>query len=135
MFCNRNWECDKPDSADRDSLTTLDAVPPGQHPSRMRPAERDGGSPSAWLTSTPNAGIMVYCAAHPNRICRSKQTPSISRSNKQASRASTKEGSDKGRGSRGFAYGERPVAEEGGEVPEPEREAHGEHDEAERGGV
>lgn len=32
-------------------------------------------------------------------------------------------------------YGEGPVAEEGGEVPELEREAHGEHDEAERGGV
>lgn len=32
-------------------------------------------------------------------------------------------------------YGEGPVAEERGEVVEAEGEAHGEHDEAERGGV
>jgi hypothetical protein len=64
---NRNWECDKLGSVD--SLTTLDAVPPGQQASRMSPAERDGGSPSARLTIAPNAGIMVYCAAHPNKIC------------------------------------------------------------------
>ena len=52
-----------------DNLTTLDAVPPGQHPSRMRPAERDEGSPSARLMIDPTAGIIVYCAAHPNKIC------------------------------------------------------------------
>lgn len=53
---------------ENEKITTLDAVPPGQHASRMRPTERDGGSPSALLTIAPKAGIIVYLATQPNSI-------------------------------------------------------------------
>ena len=44
----------------RKSLTTLDAVPPGQQESNIKPAERDGDSPKTLLITNPKTGIIVY---------------------------------------------------------------------------
>lgn len=49
-------------------LTTLEAVPPGQQASKIKPTERDGERPNDLLIKYPKAGIIVYCAAHPNNI-------------------------------------------------------------------
>jgi hypothetical protein len=46
-------------------VTTLDAAPPGQHDTRMRPTARAGGRPSALPTRKPHVGMMVYCSAMP----------------------------------------------------------------------
>lgn len=51
------------------SLTTLDAVPPGQHESNIKPTETEGGSPKDLLIINPRAGIIVYWATHPKSIC------------------------------------------------------------------
>lgn len=44
------------------TLTTLDAVPLGQHESNIKPTEREDKSPNKLLiiTITPGANIMVY---------------------------------------------------------------------------
>lgn len=41
-------------------LTTLDAVPPGQQESSIKPTVRDGERPNSLLTIHPNEGIIVY---------------------------------------------------------------------------
>lgn len=58
----------KKGNEDKSGLTTLEAVPPGQHPSNINPTESDGGSPKILLISAPNNGIMAYCAKHPKSI-------------------------------------------------------------------
>jgi hypothetical protein len=40
--------------------TTLEAVPPGQQPSNIKPTESDGGSPRILLISNAKDGIIVY---------------------------------------------------------------------------
>src|SRR5688500_3715181 len=41
--------------------TTLEAVPPGQQPTRITPAASAGGSPNAAATNQPRNGMMAYC--------------------------------------------------------------------------
>ena len=41
-------------------LTTLEAVPPGQQASNIKPTDITGGSPRDLLIIHPKAGIMVY---------------------------------------------------------------------------
>lgn len=45
---------------ERISLTTLEAVPPGQQPSNIKPTEREGESPNDLLTINAKTGIIVY---------------------------------------------------------------------------
>lgn len=52
----------------KETLTTVDAAPPGQQPSKIKPTERDGESPKVLLITIAKVGIIVYCATHPNRI-------------------------------------------------------------------
>lgn len=52
----------------KETLTTLDAAPPGQQASKIKPTEREGESPRALLIKYPNVGIIVYWATHPNSI-------------------------------------------------------------------
>ena len=42
------------------TLTTLDAVPPGQQASNIKPTETEGDSPKALLMINPRDGIIVY---------------------------------------------------------------------------
>ena len=44
----------------RIDLTTLDAVPPGQQPSNIKPTETEGARPKNLLMNNPKAGIIVY---------------------------------------------------------------------------
>lgn len=41
-------------------LTTLDAVPPGQQESNIKPTEAEGGSPKYLAMINPKPGIIVY---------------------------------------------------------------------------
>lgn len=50
------------------TLTTLEAVPPGQQPSNIKPTEREGESPKNLLIISPKAGIIEYWAMHPKSI-------------------------------------------------------------------
>ena len=51
-----------------DEHTTLEAVPPGQQPSNIKPTEREGESPKVLLITNAEAGIIVYWATQPNNI-------------------------------------------------------------------
>lgn len=42
------------------SRTTLEAVPPGQQPSSIKPTERDGGRPRILLMMAAKDGMIVY---------------------------------------------------------------------------
>lgn len=48
--------------------TTLDAVPPGAQPTRIRPAARSGVSPSSLAIAQPSSGMIAYWATTPIRI-------------------------------------------------------------------
>lgn len=46
----------------------MEAVPPGQQPSNIKPTEREGESPKILLIANAEAGIIVYWAKQPNNI-------------------------------------------------------------------
>ena len=39
----------------------LEAVPPGQHATNIRPTANSAGNPIAIATSQPESGMIVYC--------------------------------------------------------------------------
>lgn len=52
-------------SAPAISVTKFDAVPPGQQPTKMRPAAKAGGKPKILALAHAMAGMMENCARNP----------------------------------------------------------------------
>jgi hypothetical protein len=50
-------------------VTTLLAVPPGQHPTNIKPTATEGCTGNTLPIRNPRKGMMVYCKATPNAIC------------------------------------------------------------------
>lgn len=50
------------------TLTTLEAVPPGQEASNIKPTDKAGGSANNLLMTSPSDGIIVYWATQPASI-------------------------------------------------------------------
>jgi len=60
MYINKN--------KGKGTLTTLEAVPPGQAASNIKPTDKAGGSSNNLLMTTPSDGMIVYWATHPASI-------------------------------------------------------------------